>query len=157
MRPKQNKTYLEVRIQPPVLTLIHVAAAFLLTWSIPLPLRVPSILQTAGFLLILIGFLLGVGALMAFRNARTTGDPRGPVPGLVTAGVYRFTRNPVNLGFVLMLAGFLLNAGSYWGILLGPVLVILLNRLVIEREEAYLAHKFGAEYSSYKSKVRRWI
>ena len=71
--------------------------------------------------------------------------------------MYRFTRNPVNLGFVLILVGILLNAGSYWGILLAPVLVILCNRLVIEREEEYLGQKFGDEYSRYQSKVRRWI
>jgi len=157
MRTKQNKTYPNVRIQPPVLTLIHVALAFLLTWSIPLPLMVPPILQTAGFLLVLIGFLLGVGALMAFRSARTTLNPHGSVSRLVTSSVYRFTRNPVNLAFVLMLVGILLNAGSYWGIILAPVLVILFNRLVIKREEEYLAYKFGDEYRSYKSKVRRWI
>jgi len=157
MRTKQNKTYLDVKIQPPVLTLIHVALAFLLTWLIPLPLMVPPILQTTGFLIVLVGFLLGVGALMAFRSARTTPDSHGPVSSLVTSSVYRFTRNPVNLGFVLMLVGILLNVGSYWGILLAPVLVILLNRLVIEREEGYLADKFGDEYRSYKSKVRRWI
>lgn len=157
MRTKQNKTYLDVKIQPPILTLIHVALAFLLTWLIPLPLMVPQILKTAGFLLVLIGFLLGVGALMAFRSARTTLDPHGLVSRLVASGVYRFTRNPVNLGFVFMLVGILLNSGSYWGIVLAPVLVILLNRLIIEREEEYLAHKFGDEYRSYKSKVRRWI
>lgn len=157
MRPKQYKTYLDIKIQPPVLTLIHIALAFLLTWLIPLPLMVPPILQTTGFPLILIGFLLGVGAIMAFRNERTTRDPHGPVSRLVTSGVYRFTRNPVNLGFVLMLVGILLNAGSYWGIIIAPVLVILFNRLIIEREEGYLAQKFGDEYRSYKSKVRRWI
>ena len=157
MRTKQNKTYPNIRIQPPVLTLIHVAVAFLLTRLIPLPLMVPPVLRTAGFLLALLGFLLGVGALMAFRNARTAPDSPRQVSRLITSGVYRFTRNPVNLGFVLILVGILLNAGSYWGILLAPVLVILLNRLVIEREEEYLAQKFGDEYSRYKSKVRRWI
>ena len=157
MRTKQNKTYPNLRIQPPVLTLIHVAVAFLLTWLIPLPLMVPPILRTAGFLLALIGFLLGVGALMAFRSTRTAPDSPRQVSRLITSGVYRFTWNPVNLGFVLILVGILLNAGSYCGILLAPVLVILFNRLVVEREEEYLAQKFGDEYSHYKSKVGRWI
>ena len=157
MRTKQNKTYLDVKVQPPVLTLIHVAVAFLLTWLIPLPLIVPPILRTAGFLLALIGFLLGVGALMAFRSARTAPNSPRQVSRLITSGVYRFTRNPVNLGFVLILVGILLNAGSYWGILLAPVLVLLFNRLVVEREEEYLAQKFSDEYIRYKSKVRRWV
>ncbi len=70
MRTKQNKTYADVKIPPPVLTLIHVVLAFALTWLIPLPLVVPPLLQTGGFLLIILGFLLGIGALIAFRSAR---------------------------------------------------------------------------------------
>jgi protein-S-isoprenylcysteine O-methyltransferase Ste14 len=56
-----------------------------------------------------------------------------------------------------MLIGILLNAGSYWGIILAPMLVILFNRVIIEREEEYLALKFGNEYRNYKLRVRRWI
>jgi protein-S-isoprenylcysteine O-methyltransferase Ste14 len=151
MRTKQNKTYLNVRIQPPVLTLIHVAVAN--------PSSADGSANPANRWIpaSIIGFLLGLGALMAFRSARRIRDPHGPLSRLVTSGVYRFTRNPVNLGFVLILVGILLNAGSYWGILLAAVLVILFSRLVVEREEGNLAQKFGDEYSHYKLKVRRWI
>jgi protein-S-isoprenylcysteine O-methyltransferase Ste14 len=156
-KPKQNLAHPNIRISPPLLALLHVVLAFLLTRLIPLPLSVPPILQTVGFLLVILGFLLGVAALIAFRRAGTTLQPRGRVAQLVTSGIYSFTRNPVYLGFLLILIGISLDSGSYWGILLAPVLVILFNQFVIRPEEEYLASKFGEQFTSYKAKVRRWL
>ena len=156
-KPKRNDTYARVKIQPPLLVLIHVALAYILAWFVPLPLPVPPIIQITGFLLLILGFLLGLGALIAFKRARTTYNSHRLTAPLVTFGVYRFTRNPVYLGFLLILIGILLNSASYWGILLAPVLITLFNRLVIEPEEENLAQKFGDEYGSYKAKVRRWL
>jgi protein-S-isoprenylcysteine O-methyltransferase Ste14 len=47
--------------------------------------------------------------------------------------------------------------GTYWGVLLAPMLVILLNHLVIQPEEEYLARKFGEQFDLYRTRVRRWI
>ena len=154
---KQGKAHPRIKIQPPLLALAHVSLAFVLTWLLPLPLAVHPTLQIAGFLIIVLGFLLGVAALIAFRRARSAMDPRSSVVHLISSGVYRFTRNPVYLGFLLILIGISLNTGSYWGILLAPLLVILFKRLVIGPEEEYLASRFGEEFKSYRSKVRRWI
>ena len=104
-----------------------------------------------------VGFLLGIGALNEFRKARTTLDPHGSVKNLVTSGIYRFTRNPIYLGFLLMVIGVPLNFGLYWGIGMVPFYIILMNRLIIEREENYLEKKFKNAYTNYKSQVRRWL
>ena len=149
----QNKPYSNVKIQPPFLALLNIALTFVLTWLIPLPWVVPPILRGSGFLLVLLGFLLGLGALITFRRVRKT-QQRAQ---LITSGIYRFTRNPVYLGFLLMQTGLALNSGSYWGLFLAPVMVLLFNQLVIEQEEAILKQKFGDEYRNYQSKVRRWI
>ncbi len=156
-KTKRNKTYANVKIQPPLLVLIHIVLAFALTWLIPLPLVVPQTLRLSGFILVILGFLLGLGALLAFRRTRTTRSSGSSATQLITFGIYRFTRNPVYLGFLLMLVGIPLNAGSYWGIPLTPIMIILFNRLVIEQEEENLAQEFGEEYKSYKAKVRRWL
>lgn len=141
----------------PALAFIHILLAFVLAWLIPLPVVVPPLLQAGGFLLVILGFGLGVGALIAFRRARGTDKHRNSAARLVTSGIYRFTRNPVYLGFLLMLVGLPLDAGSYWGILLTPLMIFVFNRLIIEQEEQTLQQKFGDEYKSYQSTVGRWI
>ena len=153
----QNKTDANAKVQPPLLALIHIAAAFVLTRMIPLPVVVLPILEVVGFVLAILGFLIGLGAMIAFRRARQTFKPQDSVPPLVTSGIYRLTRNPIYLGFLLMLVGLPLDAGSYWGFLLAPVMIFLFNKFVIGPEEAALTQKFGDEYRSYQSKVRRWI
>ena len=61
------------------------------------------------------------------------------------------------MGFLCLLIGIPLIFGNYWGLILSPLQVILFNRLIIQREEAYLSAKFGVEYTEYKQKVRRWL
>jgi len=147
----------DVKIHPPILTVIHIAVAYIAKLLIPIPMAASETIRLVGFALVVIGFLFGVAAFMAFRKARTTLDPHGKVSAVVTDGVYRFTRNPIYLGFLLMLIGVPLNAGNYWGIILAPVLVITMNRWVIEKEEIYLEKKFRDVYTGYRSRVRRWF
>ena len=147
----------EVKIHPPVLTLIYLIVAFLLTWVLPIPFGVPTSLRLVGFGLVVVGVLLGSTAFYVFSKAHTTLNPHGSVSTIVTDGVYRFTRNPIYLAFLLMLIGFPLNSGSYWGVVIAPFMIWSMNRLVIEKEEAYLEEKFGGTYTSYKSRVRRWL
>lgn len=153
----EHKDHADVKIHPPILTIIFIVIAYVAKWTIPLPFVVPSILRNIGFGLIVVGFLLGSAAFLEFRKVRTTVDPHGSVSSIVTAGIYRFTRNPIYLGFLLILIGIPLNSGTYWGLVLAPVFIYFMNSLVIEREEAYLERRFGEAYSSYKSCVRRWL
>jgi protein-S-isoprenylcysteine O-methyltransferase Ste14 len=94
---------------------------------------------------------------MEFRRARTTLDPHGSTKQLVTSGIYRFTRNPIYLGFLLMVIGLPLNSGLIWGLVVAPLYMMTMSRLVIQREEAYLEGKFKGQYTSYMSRVRRWL
>ena len=144
-------------VHPPLVALLFIVIAYFLGRFIPLPFLVPPALRYAGLGLTLIGFLLGVGAFVEFRKSRTTLDPHGSSTQLVTAGVFRFSRNPIYLGFLLMIIGLPLNSGIYWGFVSAPLFMITLTRLVIEREEAYLEKKFKEQYADYKSRVRRWL
>ena len=92
-----------------------------------------------------------------FGKVRTTLDPHGSVSAVVTSGPYRFSRNPIYLGFVCTLIGLPLALGNIWGAVLSPVLMVSLYQLVIKHEEAYLEEKFKDVYTSYKSRVRRWL
>lgn len=144
-------------IHPPIVTLFYIALAYLLGFVMPLPFAMPDILRNIGFLLIFIGFLLALAAFVELKKARTTLDPHGSVSQMVTSGIYRFTRNPIYVGFLCLVIGLPLNSGQYWGLILSPIFIITMNRLVIEREEAYLEKKFGEAYTGYKSSVRRWV
>lgn len=156
MKPAKTD-HANVRIPPPVLALLFIIAAFLLGRFVRLPFSLPPIVRYIGFTLAVIGFLLGLGAALAFRRARTTLDPYHPVSSIVTSGIYGFSRNPIYFGFLLMVIGIPLNGGTYWGILLAPIFIWLCNKLIIEHEESYLEKKFGETYTSYKSRVRRWL
>lgn len=144
-------------IHPPVIALFFIVLAYVFGRFAPLPFLAPPILRNIGLFISFVGFLLGIGAFNEFRKARTTLDPHGSVKQVVTSGIYRFTRNPIYLGFLLMVIGIPLNSGLYWGVVMAPFYMILMNRLVIEREEAYLEKKFGKDYTSYTSRVRRWL
>jgi len=144
-------------IHPPIVALFYIVFAMVLQRFIPIPFHVDISVRYVGLVLTFIGLMLGAGAFIEFRKARTTLDPHGAVKALVIGGVYRFTRNPIYAGFLFMVIGFPLNYDSLWGIVCAPFFVITMNRLVIEREEAYLEKRFGEAYTSYKSRVRRWL
>jgi len=151
-RPAINKY-----IHPPVVAMFHIIVALLLGYLVPALAGMSQTLKNIGLGLTFIGFLFGVGAFLEFRKARTTLDPHGSVKTVVTGGIYRFSRNPIYVGFLFMVIGFPLAYGSLWGLVISPLFIFALTRLVIEKEEAYLEKKFKEGYTSYKSRVRRWL
>ena len=154
---EQNLDHAQVKIHPPVLTLIHLIVAFVLSWLIPLPIQLPTFVSYIGIVLVLLGFGFAFSAILQFRAKQTTVNPHGSVSAIISEGPYRFSRNPIYVSFVCLLIGFPLIVKSLWGLILSPVLILLFNQLVIQYEEAYLEKKFGETYTSYKSRVRRWI
>jgi protein-S-isoprenylcysteine O-methyltransferase Ste14 len=152
----EHKDHADVKIHPPVLTFIFILLAYLANWLIPLQFSIQW-LRYLGFGIAIIGFLLQFFAIREFMKAKTTVNPHGSVSNIISSGIFRLSRNPIYVGFVLMSIGFPMYSGTYWGLILAPVLIISFNKLVIEHEEAYLEKKFGEPYTSYKSRVRRWF
>ena len=76
---------------------------------------------------------------------------------LVTGGVFRFTRNPMYLSLLLYLLAWAAYLSNWLALLFVPVFVLYINELQIKPEERALAVLFGAEYASYKGRVRRWL
>jgi len=143
-------------IHPPIIALFWIIIAYLLGRYIPLT-HTSSIIQYLGLGLVIIALILGFSAFNEFRKLQTTLDPHGSVKALATNGIYKLSRNPIYLGFLLMVIGFPFYSGYYSGIIIAPLFLISMNRLVIEKEEAYLEKKFGDVYTGYKSNVRRWF
>lgn len=123
-----------------------------LTFSIPSNIPV-------GILAISIGAILAIIGVVEFRKAKTTVDPRDPQKSekLVTNGIYAISRNPMYLGFLVILLGWFIILENIAGLLFLPAFVLFLNYFQIKPEERFLLQKFGSDYSEYCRKVRRWI
>lgn len=149
-----------VKFPPPLilvagLALGWLADRYLAAWPMS-PLTGTGI-RTAGAVLAIAGLALSLWGAITFRMAHTAVIPHYPASRLVRTGPYRFTRNPMYLGFSIAYAGVAALLDSWWPILLLPVAIALLWRLVIRREEAYLASAFGEEYAEFRARVRRWL
>ena len=103
------------------------------------------------------GLAVMAWGLLTFARHRTAIIPNRPASRLVTGGPYRFTRNPMYVGFVCLYVGGALLTGLWWPLVLLPAVLALLVALVVRREERYLAEAFGAEYAAYRARVRRWL
>jgi protein-S-isoprenylcysteine O-methyltransferase Ste14 len=145
-----------VRLPPPVIYAVPLAAGLLLHHWRTLPALGPEAARVFGPALVLCGFV-GVPAMVAFIRARTNPRPWKPASVLVTSGPYRFTRNPMYLGFTLLYAGVSLSVNTLWPLLALPVILFVMTTGVIAREENYLERRFGDEYLRYKARVRRWL
>jgi len=80
-----------------------------------------------------------------------------PASQLVTDGAHKYSRNPMYVGFISILLGLGIAAGSVWMIASALPMALYLSLYVIPREEAYLVRAFGDKYSTYRKSVRRWI
>ena len=149
-----------VKFPPPLIYLFGIVAGYLLQRVEPLAIFPPDrdlLRRVLGWIGVL-GFLaLALTALGLFKRAGTSFHPRRPTTALVEAGPYRFTRNPMYLGFVCLMIGVAFLTNWLWVLLLTPVVVMIVDRTVIRREERYLEAKFGDAYRRYLTRVRRWL
>lgn len=142
---------------PPLILAATLAGSVALEALWPLALPAPDLARPVGVLVLVASIVIAALALREMIAAGTSPDVRKPAERLVTTGVFAWSRNPIYLGMVLLCLGFALIAGSPWLLLLTVGFAVVLRKGVIDAEEIYLERKFGAEYSSYKARVRRWI
>ncbi|MEL6790702.1 MAG: isoprenylcysteine carboxylmethyltransferase family protein [Pseudomonadota bacterium] len=146
-------------IPPPVQLIATASLMWVINRQVP-GLRIDFPLSDhVGAILIAVGLLIEVIAIGAFIRAGTTVNPiqPGKTQKLVTTGLYRFSRNPMYAGMLLLLSGWVLRLGSGWniGVLIG--FVGLITVLQIKPEEEILREKFGDAYTDYCGRVRRWL
>ena len=150
---------LELRIPPPAITAVIAFAMWgvsRVTPSIEVPDTVRTMLAVA---LALAGFGISIAGVITFRLANTTINPMRPetTSALITAGIYRISRNPMYVGILFALVAWAIFLASAWA-MIGPAAFILyISRFQIAPEERVLLRLFGAAYSDYKSAVRRWL
>jgi protein-S-isoprenylcysteine O-methyltransferase Ste14 len=151
----------QVRIPPPILLLVCLIAGWGLHWG-----RSWLILPATGWFgprvalscsLILLGLGLVGYCAWQFKNAQTRIEPWQATSSIIVKGPYRYSRNPIYVGFALAAAGIAFAFNSYWMLLSVPAFVLIANKLVIAKEERYLERKFGEAYLNYQRETRRWL
>ncbi len=109
--------------------------------------------------LALVGALTCVAGVVSFRRAKTTVNPMKPdsTSSLVVSGIYRYTRNPMYLGFLLIQLAWAAALSNVLALVCLPAFVVYMNRFQISPEERVLASRFAQDYAEYRARVRRWL
>jgi len=144
-------------VPPPLLFIVALGIGVLVDGNVLRWRHETHLSQWAGAAVALAGFLLIGVTLALFRRHRTRPEPWEPASTLIAAGPYRLSRNPMYLGMAITAAGIAQFFESIVALVLIAAVIIVIDRWVIAREEAYLARQFGDEFSAYRRKVRRWI
>jgi protein-S-isoprenylcysteine O-methyltransferase Ste14 len=130
---------------------------FILDWVHPISFMPEAFTLPAGFALIFVAVNLKAFAAREMIGIKTTLSLQKPATDLATEGVFRWSRNPIYLGMVLLCGGVAVFVNSLWFLLATVALAVILQIGVIIPEEAYLERRFGKRYLDYKASVRRWI
>jgi protein-S-isoprenylcysteine O-methyltransferase Ste14 len=160
--PEDEPDTMGLGVPPPVVYLGPLILGLLLNRKIPAPFLPRRFTRILGLPLFGGGVLVGGWAYRTMRRAETPiiGEPfvpGKPTSSLITDGPFRYTRNPGYLAGAMVYAGVASLTNVLWAFLFLPVVLFMMQRTAIEREERYLERKFGEEYLDYKIRVRRWI
>ncbi|MEO0464452.1 MAG: isoprenylcysteine carboxylmethyltransferase family protein [Pseudomonadota bacterium] len=150
---------LDLLIPPPVVGLVCGLAMWGIASAMPALCFAFPLQTTLAAVLIVAGLALDMAAIGAFWKAKTTVTPLAPekASSLVVEGLYRFTRNPMYLGLLLILSGLAILLGSPVSMIVLAVFVAYITAFQIKPEEARLQEVFGADYLAYMKRVRRWL
>ncbi len=142
---------------PPVLFIFCIVSMILLDFLFPIRVFILGLFKLYGIAMILLGGWITASGAKIFRRKGTTEMTFSEPDLLVTEGIYKITRNPMYLGFSLMLLGLAAVLGSISPFFVFIVFFTITNLCYIKFEERMLEAKFGEKYLEYKDNVRRWI
>ena len=145
------------KVLPPTYFLAAIVLMLAMHFLVPVAVLVSFPWRLAGVLPVAAGIALNVVADRQFKERRTTVKPFQASAALITDRAFRWSRNPMYLGMILIVSGIAILAGSASPWLVVAVLAILLDRVFIVREERMLAETFGAAFEQYKRRVRKWL
>ena len=146
-----------LKIPPPLLVLILVMSNYFSSKKIDLILFPNQ--NLISFIILIIGLLILINPILKFIKSKTTIDPIKfkKVNKLITSGIYRYSRNPMYLGLLMLVTSTSIFYLNIFSITTPVFFYCWINRFQIKREEIFLTKKFGKEYLLYKTKTRRWI
>ena len=144
-------------IMPTTWLLIAIAAEIALHLVLPVMVVIPPLWNLLGIIPLVAGVAINLISDKAFRKANTTVRPFQESSALITDGAFRISRNPMYLGFVLILVGIAVLLGSLTPFLVIPAFATLLDRVYVAAEEQMLADRFGTEWEEFQRRRRRWL
>ena len=145
------------KIPPTILTLLFLIFNYILSFNY-LKIDIPYKYFFTTLLLIL-GFYIIIRSSRLFAEAKTSIDPLRPFKStsLITNDIYKYSRNPMYFGYLLILLSSSVYLGNVISIIIIPLFIFIINFIQIIPEEETLKDLFGPTYDEYLSKVRRWI
>jgi protein-S-isoprenylcysteine O-methyltransferase Ste14 len=146
-----------IKVPPPLIYLLPLLSGLLLDRKAHVPFLPRGAARGLGWSLIGGGAVLSRWFIRTMRDADAPLRTDRPVPRLTTEGPFRHSRNPGYLSLAMFYAGIAVLRNALWAILLLPLVMYVIQREVIGREERYLERTFGEEYLDYKARVRRWV
>lgn len=142
---------------PPVWLIACIGAAWWLSQEAPLMQFTHPFWDFLGWALIAAGLVLAFWAMLAFRRFKTSVIPRQTPSALINEGPYRFSRNPIYLADLIILAGCVALFGGLSAALTLPLFWAAMQYRFILPEENVLNETFGDVYAAYCRSVRRWL
>jgi protein-S-isoprenylcysteine O-methyltransferase Ste14 len=146
-----------ISVPPPLIYLLPLVLGLLLDRRRHVPFLPRGVARGLGWSLLGGGVVLNGWFLKTIRDAKVPIRTDRPVPRLTTEGPFRYTRNLSYLALTAIYASIAVLRNSLWAMLMLPLVVLVMQREVIGREERYLERTFGEEYLDYKERVRRWV
>lgn len=153
----ENQDHAGIVTHPPVFYIIATLIGLGIDKFFPLSFGFEGETETAGIVIFILGLLIAGMSGRKFASDKQSPSVHAPTTAVYQDGIYAYTRNPMYLGVMLWVVAAALYFDKVWILIMVVPLVIFMNKVVIEKEEAYLEEKFGDDYRAYKEKVRRWI
>ena len=147
-----------LKVPPPIWALVYVLIGLAISWSVGWPKLLGPQFAPLGIALVAVAWIPPVWAIVLFRREGTEVNPTSSTNRkLLTEGPYRFTRNPMYLGLVIVTLGIAVWVGA-WPMFIAPIVVFAtVNWVHIPFEENKMRRQFGATYDDYAKRVRRWV
>ena len=142
---------------PPKLFLISLIAMIALGSLLPGPALLPDPLPWLGLLPLAVGAWINVATGLRFHRIGTNIKTFDPPTRMVTDGFFRWSRNPMYLGFVLMTIGVAILIGTLTPPLVAAAFAVICDRWYVRFEERAMRTAFGNAYDAYCQSTRRWI
>jgi protein-S-isoprenylcysteine O-methyltransferase Ste14 len=142
---------------PPLVYGAGVLVGLGLDWLVPVRLLSATAQAWIGGPLIVLGLVLALMAAWELKRRDTSPFHHHPTTTLVPHGLYAHSRNPIYVAMAIGCIGLAVAFDRAWVVAGTAIATLVIDRVVIAREEAFLDARFGEAYRDYKARVRRWV